>query len=163
MKLVLWTETLLPLTQLPIHRIIRTHVTSMNGTLGNGKWQSPLRIWLTNWAVSLWETLRGDNIVSVFPGFPFLVSWNTKTLTKKLQKPGEVVHTFNLSTQEVVAGDLWGQAGLQSEFQGCYTDKLCLERKRKKNCIKGIGHIFSKKPLLSIRISAFSVFLLLVA
>ena len=52
-------------------------------------------------------------------------------------KPGGVVHTFNPSTQEAEAGgSLWvqDQPGLHSEFQdsqGCYTEKSCLEKKKK--------------------------------
>ena len=48
---------------------------------------------------------------------------------------GVVAHTFNPSTQELEADGylwVWGQPGLQSEFQdsqGNYTEKPCLEKK----------------------------------
>ena len=55
-----------------------------------------------------------------------------------MEVPGIVLHTFNPSTGEVEAGGslwLWGQPGLQSEFQDSqgYTEKSCL---KKQNIIK---------------------------
>lgn len=107
---------------------------------------------------TLWNLERRQH-VSIFPGFPFLVSWKTKTLTKKLEKPGEVVHTFNPSPWEAVADDLWGHTGLQSEFQGKHRQTLSWKKKKKKSHkrLMNIGHLFSKKSLLSNRITAFSV------
>jgi hypothetical protein len=64
--------------------------------------------------------------------------------TKGYFEPGVVAHAFNPSTQEQRQEDflsdfwVWGQPGLQSEFQDSqgYTEKLCLEKQNNK---KGIS------------------------
>jgi hypothetical protein len=46
-----------------------------------------------------------------------------------------VVHTFNWETGAGRSLWVWGQPGLQSEFQdsqGCYKEKPCLKKKKKK-------------------------------
>lgn len=61
-----------------------------------------------------------------------------------------VAHAFNPTTQEAEAGDLCDQSGLQSDiqskFQDCYTQKLCLRKTKTKNlCKSDKGHQTNNK------------------
>jgi hypothetical protein len=67
----------------------------------------------------------------------------------QIPKPGVVAHAFNPSTWEAEAGGFlfWvrGQPGLQSKFQDSqgYTEKPCLEEKKKRLQIPSVVHYTS--------------------
>jgi hypothetical protein len=58
---------------------------------------------------------------------------HTRHAHEKWTRLGVVVHAFNPSTQEAEAGGVWGQPGLQSEFQDSqgYTERSCLKQTNK--------------------------------